>query len=150
MSTEKEIIYAHCLSLLQQRVSDAQQAMNDAQKDANSETKSSAGDKYETGRAMAHLDKEMHSKRHATALNDLYLLQSIDPKQQTESIQLGSLVHSSQGIYFISVGLGSLDIDQQSYKVISTSAPVASILLGLEEGDEVDFRGRTIEILSVE
>jgi hypothetical protein len=37
--------------------------MESAQQSANSEEKSSAGDKYETSRAMGHLEKDMHARQ---------------------------------------------------------------------------------------
>ena len=45
------------LDLIGQRMTTAKEAMQQAQESANSEEKSSAGDKYETGRAMGHLQR---------------------------------------------------------------------------------------------
>ena len=150
MMHNKEKLYQHCRALLQIRIQQARAAMDAAQKDANSETKSSAGDKYETGRAMAHLDKEMHTKRHAIALSELYKLETINLSEVSETVSFGSLVTTDIGIYFIAVGLGVLQLEGQTYKVISTDSPIGQILLGLEEEDEAEFRGKQIQIFSIE
>ncbi|MCK7553750.1 hypothetical protein MKQ70_01525 [Chitinophaga sedimenti] len=43
--------------LIKDRIATTQLAIDNAQEAANNEGKSSAGDKYETGRAMGHLQK---------------------------------------------------------------------------------------------
>ena len=146
----KEKLYNHCHSLLSERVEQAQLAMNASQEDANSESKGSAGDKHETGRAMAHLEKEVHTRRHAMALSSLYKLQSIRLSDPTEVTAIGSLVTTNIGIYFIAVGLGSIQMEDQTYKVISADSPMGQTLLELEEDDEVFFRNTQMIILLIE
>lgn len=146
----KEKLYRYCQTLLKERVEQAQKAMDAAQKDANSETKSSAGDKYETGRAMAHLDKEMHMKTHARALEDLYKLETIGILAPAETISIGSLVSTNIGSYFITVGLGVIQLEGQRYKVISANSPMGQTLLGLEEEEEIAFRDFEIIIELIE
>ncbi len=51
--------------------------MDRAQEAANSEGKSPAGDKYETGRAMGQLQKEMHGRQLAEYAKEVKALQSI-------------------------------------------------------------------------
>ena len=52
MNDLKAKLHAMCISYVQNRMEAAVQAIDDAQQAANEETKSSAGDKYETGREM--------------------------------------------------------------------------------------------------
>jgi sortase (surface protein transpeptidase) len=54
----KTRLHSLCVSYVGQRIETAQRAIAIAQASANEETKSSAGDKYETGRAMAQLEIE--------------------------------------------------------------------------------------------
>ena len=58
MTTIKQTLYNFCVTYINQRMATAQQAIHTAQASANEETKSSAGDKYETGRAMMQLEIE--------------------------------------------------------------------------------------------
>ncbi len=146
----KQQLHRHCVQILQDRVQQAQEAMDAAQRDANSETKSSAGDKYETGRAMAHLDKERHTRTHASALNDLYRLQQVSVTDVCSEIEVGALVSTNRGRYYLVVGLGKVVVDGVSYQVVSPEAPMGAFLLEAEVGDVEDFRGQTMEIISVE
>ena len=56
--TPKKEIQSLCVHRLQQQLCRLEEMMNHAQEEANKETKSSAGDKYETGRSMMQLEKE--------------------------------------------------------------------------------------------
>ena len=86
---------------LNDRISNAEKAMKDAQDSANQEEKSSAGDKYETGRAMGQLQRDMNAKQSILAKKELAYLQqlSTSPKNQ---VGTGALVKTNNGIYFIS------------------------------------------------
>ena len=148
--TLKERLYQHCHQLLTERVVDAQNGMLAAQKDSNSETKSSAGDKYETGRAMAQLEKERHGRRRSETLDTLYVLEGIGLVEPEKEVALGSLVQTTQGLYFISVGLGRIELDGISYNIVSAESPIGMELLGLEVDDEFVVRGREHSILSID
>ena len=58
----KNKLLQHCKELIEARLKNAEDAMNRAQESANDNEKSSAGDKFETGRAMGHLEKEMYAR----------------------------------------------------------------------------------------
>jgi transcription elongation GreA/GreB family factor len=146
---QKDPLYQQCIEILKDRVSQAIQSMDDAQQSANSETKSSAGDKYETGRAMAHLDKERHTRRHAAALDALTRLQRLRPDGVMTEIELGALVETNLGWYYLTVGIGEVEFENIVVQVISPESPIGSLLLEMDLGDVDDFRGREIEILSV-
>lgn len=147
--TFKAPLYHHCVNILTERIEQAATAMQEAQNSANSETKSSAGDKYETGRAMAHLDKERHTRRHAAALDALTRLQRLRPDGGMTEIELGALVQTNVGWYYLTVGIGEVEIEDAAVQVVSPESPIGSLLLELEVGDMDDFRGREIEVLSV-
>ena len=148
--TLKERLYQYCHQLLTERVTDAQNGMQAAQNDSNSETKSSAGNKYETGRAMAQLEKERHGRRRSETLDTLYVLEGIGTTAPQETVTLGSLVQTTQGFYFISVGLGRIELDSTFYNIVSAESPIGTELLGLEVDDEFVVRGREHRVLSID
>ena len=59
----KKGLYTEVSRLLTEKIRVAETAMQAAQASANEETKSSAGDKYETGRAMAQNDRDMYARQ---------------------------------------------------------------------------------------
>ena len=64
-------------------------------------------------------------------------------------VKSGSLVQTDQGIYFISVALGVLEIKKVKVFVVSPVAPLVRELIGKAEGDVIQFNGRKQRILSV-
>ena len=62
----KANLHALCVAYVQSRMQAAQQAIAEAQQAQNDDTKSSAGDKYETGREMA----QQETNRNLAQLNE--------------------------------------------------------------------------------
>ena len=54
----KEALHASCVGFVEDRLETIQKTIQDIQMSLTSETKSSAGDKHETGRAMLQLERE--------------------------------------------------------------------------------------------
>ena len=79
--------------------------------DLNSETKSSAGDKHETGRAMLQLEMEKAGKQWVEVQQTQVLLSKVSIQPTKGPVRLGSLVHTSNGVFFLAVSIGKLDID---------------------------------------
>ena len=148
-SVQKKNLLAYCQSLVQRKINDADAAMRAAQAAANEETKSSAGDKYETGRAIMHLEKEKFAHQRDEALKLKKVLDQIDPGRSATSVALGSLVQTDMGWFFVAVGLGSVTLDGQTCFVISPVAPIGRAMGGKRAGEECMFNQRTIKIIDV-
>jgi transcription elongation GreA/GreB family factor len=145
----KEEVHQHCLRLVQQKLAEAESAILEAQRAANDETKSSVGDKYETGRAMMHLEQEKLAGQRTTALRQLQLLHQINPHQSSCRVGLGSLVHTSEGFFYLAAGIGRVRVGEAACYVISTVAPLGQALRGKHPGDEIQLNGRKIRIIDV-
>lgn len=141
----KEKIIETCKQLLLERIATAENAMNAAQEASNSEDKSSAGDKYETSRAMGQLDRNMNAKQLLQAKTELVELLKIVP-QPTASVKSGALIVCKTDIYFIAVGLGPVLADEQKVVVISPQSPLAKTMWGKVKGDTFAFNQHTLEI----
>ena len=123
--------------------------ISDIQNSLQSETKSSAGDKHETGRAMLQLEMEKTSTQ-LNALNQLKLtLNKIDISGNSKMARLGSLVVTSCGNYFLSVSAGKMEISKQVYFAVSLSSPIGKLLLGREKDDQLNFNGKRIKVLNI-
>jgi hypothetical protein len=119
--TLKEAILLHINALQNQKLTELKQAIDAAQASANTEDKSSAGDKYETGRAMAQNTRDMYAKQYAIALADKALLQKIQTIKPAASVVQGSLVHTSVALYLIGLGLGKIELETQTVLCVSAS-----------------------------
>jgi hypothetical protein len=126
-----------CMSIIQNRMDSLRIAMNQAQDAANEETKSSAGDKYETSRAMGQLEKDMYARQLAETGKEMASLMSVDCSLLYISVSPGSLVRCEKICYFILAGIGKIDFNGDPIYVISPNAPVAKSLLGKMKDDFV-------------
>ncbi len=115
-----------------------------SQEAANNETKSSAGDKYETGRAMAHLEKERLATQIETQAKLKKVLDQIDSAKTAETIGLGSLVQLGDAWYYLSVALGKVKLEDKEIFCISPVAPIGKLLQGKKIGDKVSFQGEKV------
>ncbi len=59
----KEELFKHCLHYVEECINTAQLAIEDARSSANDDTKSSAGDKFETGREMIQQEIDRNRKQ---------------------------------------------------------------------------------------
>lgn len=138
----KQQLYNTCKEYVIRRIDNAKTAMQAAQRSANEETKSSAGDKYETGRAMAQLERDKHALQLVEAEKLRKALDVINPEVNHDIIAPGALVFTSNGIFYFSISAGKLTIGGIEIFAIAPSAPVGQLLLGKKTGESVDFNGR--------
>lgn len=144
--TIKEQLYQQCLDHVNDRLQTIEQTIQSNQKALTSETKSSAGDKHETGRAMLQLEMEKAGQQLQSIRQMKQTLSRIDPVKTSEVISLGSLVQTNLANYFLSVSAGQLQVENKTYFAISTSSPIGKLLLGKTAGEEILWNGRKIQI----
>jgi hypothetical protein len=149
MTDFKLALHQACLTRIQQNIQALSQAMEDIQNAANQETKSSVGDKYETGRAMLQLEKEKYAQQLAQALELRQQLEQIDPEKNYTDIQPGSLIRSNEGYFYLAVSLGKMTLEGKTVFVLSAAAPLGQVLLHQKSGARLHFQGREIEILEL-
>lgn len=148
-SLRKIQVHEACLNHINRRYEELQQALKAFQNAANEETKSSAGDKYETGRAMMHLEKEKVAAQMDQTMKQLQAIRQLNPEKPSEKIAHGSMIQTDQGVFYLSVSLGKLEIAGTSVFCLSPVAPLGKMFLAKGEGDVVSFGGRHYQILSV-
>ncbi|UYZ63253.1 3-oxoacyl-ACP synthase [Hymenobacter weizhouensis] len=149
MSDLKPHLHAACLAYVQQRIAAAQQAMQAAQESANSETKSSAGDKYETGRAMAHEERNRNAVQLQEALKLHAELERLNPAAPCDTVRPGALVETSLGRFYVSISAGKLVVDGQEVFAVSPAAPVMAALAGKRAGEQAVFNGKPVRITAI-
>jgi transcription elongation GreA/GreB family factor len=135
---------------LDAQIETAQTAIDSAIESKNNETKSSAGDKFETGRAMMQIEQEKNEMQLSKTVRLKKLLYQIDVDKTFESVSFGSLVFTKDHNYFISIGIGKVEIDDKKYYAISYDSPIGKLLMGKAIGDQMEFRGNKMSIQSIE
>jgi transcription elongation GreA/GreB family factor len=141
--TLKQKIHNQYLTIINEKISLLQNVLADLKESGANETKSTAGDKHET--ALAMLQIEQASKR--TQLNELVqqlaVLQKINPAFSSTIILNGSLVKTNNGYFYISTSLGKLNIDDVMVMAVSPQSPLAKKIMGLVVGQSIDINNHT-------
>ena len=122
--------------------------LDDLIESRDSDTKSSMGDKYETGREMIQAEMNNVERQIKLAEDQRKLLERLQSKEEGVA-GLGSLVCTSNGNYFLGIGLGALEVEKKSVFCISTASPIGKMLLGTKKGERINFRQKEIEILEI-
>jgi transcription elongation GreA/GreB family factor len=146
VSQLKELLFKQCLDYVQKRMDAAQQGIDEAQQASKDDTKSSAGDKYETGRAMAQqaTDRNMAQLNEANKLK--VALNSIPTSAIAKQVNNGSVVITGDGKFYIAISAGSLIVDGETYIAISPASPIALKMKGLKAGDVFSLNGKDYKI----
>lgn len=145
----KSIILQYVKTYLDQRMQTSLDAMKAAQESANGESKSSAGDKYETSRAMGQLDRDMHARMYQQTLEERKLVERIDETAPFRKGALGAFLKTSMGDFFLSVSIGQIDFDGKNIMIISPQSPIGALLMGKGVDDKFSFRGKEAVVLEV-
>lgn len=145
----KSTLLAHCETYVKDRYERIQKTISDIQHALTSETKSTAGDKHETGRAMLQLEREKAGKQLAEVQKLQETIAKISTEQESGPVRLGSIVMTSQHNYFISISVGEIKMDQLSFYAIAANSPIGKVLLGKMTDDVIIFNQNQFQIKEV-
>lgn len=150
MMIKKTAIIAALEEELNNRLEMIVAAYNDARDSRNNDDKSSAGDKYETGREMAQ--QEMNNLE--LRIQEIKMMQGelkrLPVEQKNISVATGSLVITNLGTYFIGVALGKIIHEKRVVYAISSLSPLGRLLIGKKVGDEISLNNRVQKILGIQ
>jgi len=145
----KEKLLERVKELIEGRMQTSFEAMEAAKNSANEEGKSSAGDKYETARAMGQLDREMNGRMYEQARQERLSLDKIDTETLFTKVAFGALVETTMGYFFVAIGAGIIDLDDKKFMTISPQAPIGQLIMGKTATETFDFRGKTHKIIAI-
>ncbi|MFT5165459.1 MAG: transcription elongation GreA/GreB family factor [Saprospiraceae bacterium] len=145
----KKSLLFQCAELMQEKVDVLEKMTSDMQDSANNETKSSAGDKFETGRAMMHMERDKYARQLAQAVLVRDQLERIDPEKIFDHVTFGAIVKTKLANYFIAISAGRIEVEGEKFYVISPQAPLAQEILQKKAGDTFVFNDQEVKVLEV-
>ena len=143
MNDLKAKVYQSALTLLKEKnrlLNEERSAMLEG---ILEETKSSAGDKFETSREMMTQDLmtlELQIKQSKADLEEIQRLQAI--KETAPSVQEGSMVKLGSDLFMLAVSLGQINVEDKKVYLLSKNSPLGQLLIGKKKHDQVNFRGK--------
>jgi len=140
-------VYNKCIEKQKDIVDSAFLAMDEAQNAANDY--GPPKDRYDSFRTQLLRKRDMHAGQYQKALKDLDYLQKMNPSNVIESVSINSLIITDKQRLFISIGLGRIELENNTYFIISPVAPVYKALEGKTAGETISFNNQLFKILSI-
>jgi hypothetical protein len=147
--TFKEKIYESYFRMIEGKIRLFQNNLSELRESSSNETKSTAGDKYETALAMLHIEQENTNQQLQEVLKQKVLFSKIDPHVSTSKIINGSLIKTNKGYFFLSIALGKIVVDNTMVIALSPHSPLGQKLMGLKANDTVEMNGTRYIIESI-
>ena len=134
----KKEIKCHLERRIEEKLTQIQNQINDLRSDMNSESKSTAGDKHETGRAMIQQEMENLGKQ-AELWSQMQMQAQQLPEKDSFKIELGSLFEMDKLWFYVSVSFGKIMFDNKEIHCLSASSPLIQAILGMGENSKFKF-----------
>ncbi|MBS3915902.1 MAG: hypothetical protein KG003_15505 [Bacteroidetes bacterium] len=137
------------MDMLLEKQKGIQQLIADARAASNNDTKSSMGDKYETTREMMQIEINKLQLQLQECGQMLLALKVIDPEKRSEIAESGALVFTDKINFFIATGIGRVQVENQSWMVVSSSSPIGKSMQGKKVGDLLTTQAFHAKILQI-
>ena len=144
----KQAVVKQFRDLLTKRIDVAQEAIAHLRSSAAEETKSSAGDKYETAREMISQEIGKHEMQISDARSQLAILNALDFGRR-DLAAIGALVETDSGFFFLSTSAPKFSVDAVDIIPVSPHSPFGKNLSGKKAGDSITVNQRSYKIISV-
>ena len=145
----KENIWQSTVKHIEAKIEHSRNHLKGLRASSASETKSSAGDKFETSREMMQQEITKAEIHLSKLLAQLKVLNAISPLQKSKEIGVGSFVNTNKGRFYISTSIGKIKNEDGFFFCISTESPMGGSLMGLTKGEKTKVNGNKIEVLEV-
>ena len=145
----KNNIVKACKAVLDSKIKFLNDALQEATVAGNNETKSTAGDKHETARAMMQLEQEKLGNQLTDLETQINAFDKIDFSINHTMVSNGSLIETNNGFFLIATAIGKLVVESQTVFVISNKSPLALNLLGLKPKGSSVFNGMKYSIKAI-
>lgn len=142
----KELLHQQCIAYVQKRLQEAEHAFRDAEQAANDDTKSSAADKYETGREMMQQEKNRITAQLNEANKLMVALNHISTKTNDPIAGNGSLVITDKAKFYLAISAGNLTVNGEIYIAVSAASPIGFKMKGLKAGNSFELNGKIYHI----
>jgi transcription elongation GreA/GreB family factor len=149
MPLTKTTLIAQLSDQLREKLSTCEEALTSTRAAFASDTKSSAGDKHEVGRAMVQQELDKLEEQRSKLIRLQQELERVPLDRVYDRVAFGALVSTDQGTYFIAIGLGAVDLEGETCFAISLASPIGQALKDRYAGDIVIFSGRQITLLGI-
>jgi hypothetical protein len=146
---DKTLVKESCLNKIKSQIDDLKIVLNQILIATSTDSKSSAGDKHETAVSMAQLEQEKLMNQINVLQTQYDSLININASTPNSTVRLGSLIETSIGWFFISVGIGKITFQEIEIFAMNNNAPLAQKMNGKSKTDFILHNNIRIDILNI-
>ena len=139
-----------CENQLEQHLNLLQNEIESLQSDMAGESKSSAGDKFETSREMfsARLNQLEISRNHF--LQQRTQLRRLKTHQPSKVVAWGSYIKTEKASFLIGIPLSIPKLEKKGIYSIGLQSPLAQAFLGKKQNDKIQYAKLTYRIIELD
>ena len=146
----KKLICNVLISQIKEKIKNLELLIRSTTDSRDTANKSSAGDKHETSRAKIQTEIDNYSRQLELAINNLKIIEQIDSSKKYNIVAQGSLITTDKGVFLIAIGIGKLEIQSNTYFIISLLSPIGSLMKGMSKNETFSFRKINYYIKNIE
>ncbi len=142
----RAVVFSEIIEIIRELKSGVSSEIDALRASFENDTKSSAGDKYETSREMtqqeiAKLELSLRQKN-----EQLTLLEHHRNLSDPNRIQPGSILSTNAGIFVLGIPFGRVELKNYTVFGLGKEAPLSLLFLKSAAGSEVSLNGRNYTI----
>lgn len=138
----KSQVFEEIILQLEARIDLLNEEVLRLQESKAADTKSSAGDKFETGREMISQELAKVESSLNQAKSQVNVLSRLSKLDASDRVKEGGLLLLGEKWLLLSVSLGEMKLSENSVFLLSKDSPMGQNLLGKKKGDSVQFMGK--------
>lgn len=143
----KQKIYQKCIEKLKEVLENSKSAMDEAQTAANEY--GAPKDRYDSFRTQLLRKRDLFAEQYNKTLKEYDFLKGLNPDIINKTVTINSLVITNKQRFYVTVGLGKVDLPEGEFYIISPLAPIYQVLKEKVTGDTVTFNGQKISIVDM-
>lgn len=146
----KSLLKNSMLDSINVKMQEAKSMLDDALSAVANDSKSTAGDKHETSRAMAQIEQENAAKKLAQLKTEKQRIQALEVNEDFNRVEVGAVVETNVMTFYLSLGLGRLEIDSKIIYAIAPGSPIGQAMIGKKIGDTFTINGKEQTIKNIQ
>lgn len=124
-------------------------SMQNADLEEAEETNEESENMFEDGKVDQSINRVEARASVVEALqHEIRMLANIDEIEPTEEIQLGDIVETDRGFFFVGAASDEFEVNGKKYRGISTDSPLYKAMRGKHNGDTVEVNGNAFRIIN--
>ena len=145
-TAEKKAVAAHLLTIKENSYKNMMEIQNSDMDEAEN-TNDNVQNMFEDGKVDQSMNRvEARSSVVEALQHDINVLSNLEDIEPTEEIQLGDIIETDQGNFFVGAASDHFEVNGKTYRGISVESPLYLALRGKHNGDSVDVNGTTFTL----